>query len=155
MVELVEEPILTLPGPVHNKIISNKKRKTNNDERVEEAYKFMCSVQDKMKQKDDFTVYGENVASRMRVANQSGRAISIAKNRIDNILFQLEMGEFSGNQEASTSFSSPSPKVTSDESVQPLHLLLPQYTDKQPTVYNVTEETWQPISTLHEFLVPK
>lgn len=60
----------------------------------------MRNVQDDMKLKDDFAVYGENIASRMRGANQSSRAISIAKNRIDNILFQLEMGEFAHNRDA-------------------------------------------------------
>lgn len=52
----------------------------------------MRSVQENMNVKDDFSVYGENVANRTRGANQNVRAISIAKNRIDNILFQLEMG---------------------------------------------------------------
>lgn len=47
----------------------------------------MRSVQENMNVKDDFSVYGENVASRIRGANQNVRAISIAKNRIDNILF--------------------------------------------------------------------
>jgi hypothetical protein len=54
---------------------------------VDEAYKFMRSVQENMNVKNDFSVYGENVASRIRGANQNVRAISIAKNRIDNILF--------------------------------------------------------------------
>lgn len=59
----------------------------------------MRSVQENMNVKDDFSVYGENVASRIRGANQNVRAISIAKNRIDNILFQLEMGAFSVSEE--------------------------------------------------------
>lgn len=58
----------------------------------------MCSVQESMKSKDDFTVYGENVASRMRLANKNPMAIAMAKNRIDNILFQLEMDQLSGRQ---------------------------------------------------------
>lgn len=66
---------------------------------MDEAYKFMRSVQENMNVKDDFSVYGENVASRIRGANQNVRAISIAKNRIDNILFQLEMGAFSVSEE--------------------------------------------------------
>lgn len=59
----------------------------------------MRSVQENMNVKDDFSVYGENVANRIRGANQNMRAISIAKNRIDNILFQLEMGAFSVSEE--------------------------------------------------------
>lgn len=66
---------------------------------MDEAYKFMRSIQENVKLKDDYSVYGENVASRIRGANQNPRAISIAKNRIDNILFQLEMGEFSISDE--------------------------------------------------------
>ena len=72
----------------------NRKRKINNDARVDEAYKFMRSIQEDVITKDDFTVYGENVASRMRSSNQNNRAISIAKHQIDNILLQLEMGAF-------------------------------------------------------------
>lgn len=54
---------------------------------MDEAYKFMRSIQKNVNLKDDFSVYGENVASRIRGSNQNMRAISIAKNRIDNILF--------------------------------------------------------------------
>ena len=53
----------------------------------------MCSVKDATKNKDDYTVYGENVASRMRRANRSDRAVSLAKHYIDDVLFRLEMGE--------------------------------------------------------------
>lgn len=132
----------------------NRKRKSNNDTRVEEAYKFMQSIQENVKSKDDFAVYGENVASRMRGANQSSQAISIAKNRIDNILFQLEMGEFAIREvntmsslnrcnrvvyhppnAASPTFSSaslplsspsPSPSATSSQSVHSFQILQPQ-----------------------------
>lgn len=77
-------------APSRNKRIKT----TKSDARVDEAYTFMWSIQDQVKPKDDFAVYGENVASRMRNANQTSRAVAIAKNRIDTILFQLEMGEF-------------------------------------------------------------
>jgi len=46
---------------------------------VVEAYKFMRSVQENMNVKDDFSVYGENVASRIRGANQNVR---IKKNNV-------------------------------------------------------------------------
>lgn len=75
------------------------KRKTNNNARVNEAYKFMRSIQEKVKFKDDSGVYVENVASRIRGANQNIQAMSIAKNCIDNILFQLEMSAFAVSEE--------------------------------------------------------
>lgn len=83
------------PSEVKNKL----KRKSNNGARVDEVYKFMRSIQEYMKSKDEFAVYGENVANRIHGANQNVRAISIAKNRIDNILFQLEMGAFAVSEE--------------------------------------------------------
>jgi hypothetical protein len=79
------------PAPsVRNKIL---KRKSNSDQ-VDEAYKFMRTVQEQITQKDAHSVYGENVANRMRDAGRSGHALCIAKNQIDNVLFKLEMGYF-------------------------------------------------------------
>lgn len=66
---------------------------------MDEAYKFMQSIQENVKSKDDFDVYGKNIANRILGANQNDRAISIAKHHIDNILFQLEMGAFAVSEE--------------------------------------------------------
>lgn len=140
---------------------------------MDEAYKFMRSVQDNVKPKDDFAVYGENVASRMRGAKQDSRAISIAKNRIDNILFQLEMGELVVREvvmnnpassvntyypvpyypieasptpsSASMPLSSPSPSPSATSSQRSLHTLQPQY-QSGPQPYNSgyrAEIPWQ------------
>ena len=135
----------------------NRKRKINNDARVDEAYKFMRSIQEDVITKDDFTVYGENVASRMRSSNQNNRAISIAKHQIDNILFQLEMGAFAAREvvmpdprshhpavfyppqasptsssasmifDLTSSSPSPSPSVASSQSLRSYHISQPQY----------------------------
>lgn len=77
--------------PMINKITRKRQK---HDGRMDETYKFMKSIQQNLKEKDDYTIYGENVAIRMRNAKQSNRAVAIAKNQIDNILFKLEMGEF-------------------------------------------------------------
>lgn len=87
---LTSSPVKRASSEVKNE----KKIKTNNDVRVDEPYNFRRSIQENVKLMDDFSVYGENVARRIRSANQNGRAISIAKNLIDNILFKLEMGVF-------------------------------------------------------------
>ncbi|XP_014246424.1 uncharacterized protein LOC106664883 [Cimex lectularius] len=47
-----------------------------------------------IKGKDDYSIYGKNIASRMRRADKSHRAVAIAKNHIDNVIFKLEMGDF-------------------------------------------------------------
>nr|CAD7579174.1 unnamed protein product [Timema californicum] len=67
----------------------NKKR---SNEQVEEPYKFMRNVRESINCKDEFTVYGETLASRMRVAGRIYRAVLISRNHIDNIIFNLEMG---------------------------------------------------------------
>lgn len=145
----------------------------------------MRSVQDDLKFKDDFAVYGENVASRMRGANQSSRAISIAKNRIDNILFQLEMGEFAHNRDAthqSTTYyswqasptsssvsiplSSPSPHPSSlpSPSTHSFHIpwqsdslsAVPETQHQQPQQHlNVQQSQSTLLAECSEFLLPK
>lgn len=59
----------------------------------------MRSIQENVNLKDDFSVYGENVANIIHSSNQNVWAISIAKKRLDNILFQLEMGAISVSKE--------------------------------------------------------
>lgn len=92
---------------------SKKKTKRSKDsDEVDEALQFMRSVKDATKNKDDYTVYGD-VASRMRRANRSDRAVSLAKHYIDDVLFRLEMGEldefYRSTSLAPTYSSTPSP----------------------------------------------
>lgn len=143
----------------------------------------MRSVQDDLKLKDDFAVYGENVASRMRGANQSSRAISIAKNRIDNILFQLEMGEFAHDRDAthqSTSYSwhaspasssvsiplsspSPHPSPLPNSSTHSFYIpwqsdsrAVPETQHQQPQQHlNVQQSQSTLLAECSEFLIPK
>ncbi|KAJ8893746.1 hypothetical protein PR048_006346 [Dryococelus australis] len=77
------------------------------DEKVDEAYKFIKSVQVGVSKKDDFSVYGEILACIMRNAKQNSRAVPIAKHHIDNILFTLEMGKYdnSGRNSAQSVYS--------------------------------------------------
>lgn len=80
---------LSLPGTT-----SKKMKRKPQDDRVDEAYKFISDVKQKMEKRDDYAAYGENVSNIIRNSKQSYRAICIAKHHIDNILFKLEMGEY-------------------------------------------------------------
>lgn len=92
-----EEKVYNCMDSINEKVENKDSRAIakNHDIMVDESHKYMHTMQEKVALKDDFIIYGENVASRMRIANEDSRAIAIAKNRIDGILFQLEMGDFS------------------------------------------------------------
>ncbi|CAG2056917.1 unnamed protein product [Timema podura] len=83
--------LIKVPSTPIKKVTLPKKEKRSN-EQVEEALKFMRSLRESINCKDEFIVYGENVASRMRAAGRSYRAVSIARTHIDNIIFNLKMG---------------------------------------------------------------
>ena len=108
----------------------------------------MRSVQDNVTPKDHFHIYGENVASRMRLANRSSTEVAIAKNQIDNILFQLEIGLLSSSgmyiyAQNPSSLNNSSP---SNSSCHSTNLSNPQSPTGEPS-YLLTE--------LSEFISPK
>lgn len=44
--------------------------------------------------RDEFSVYGEHIANKLRSSGRSHREIAIAQNRIDQVCFNLIMGDF-------------------------------------------------------------
>ena len=86
----------TIPDVVEENNGSNgsngSRKRQRTDSRVDDAYSFMKSVEDAMKERDDYAAYGEVVGRRMRSAKRSSRDTAILKNQIDNLLFQFEIG---------------------------------------------------------------
>ncbi|CAL1265199.1 unnamed protein product [Larinioides sclopetarius] len=74
-----------LKRKIHDELFNNTSKRTSPPTSIQEVKKQL---------KDDLTIYGENVASRMRNSMQGYREIAIARHEIDKILFKLEMGEF-------------------------------------------------------------
>ncbi|VVC93569.1 unnamed protein product [Leptidea sinapis] len=71
--------------------IRNKRniKSTTNDDTEEEAHKIMKKPNEELTQKDEFTIYGELIAHKIRNLNTLNRLL--AQQRINNILFDLEM----------------------------------------------------------------
>ncbi|CAD7078071.1 unnamed protein product [Hermetia illucens] len=86
-----------------------KKRRRNvttnvSDEREEEAYNFMKAVSE-MKTMDEYSAFGDYIAHKIRKL-KSATLRSIAQNRINNIIFQLEISH--ENDQGLILISSPS-----------------------------------------------
>lgn len=69
-------------------------KSTKIDDKEEEAYKFMKKATEELSQKDEFTVYGQLIAHKIRNLNPLNRLL--AQQRINNILFDLEMQQMTG-----------------------------------------------------------
>lgn len=79
----------------------NMKRKLDDDKTKEDrAYAFLDVAAKDFMNKDDSAVFGQLVASQLRKLSPRNQAI--ARNRIQNILFQLEMEDMEGT--SSTQF---------------------------------------------------
>ncbi|XP_075214087.1 uncharacterized protein LOC142320273 [Lycorma delicatula] len=62
---------------------------------VQDAYKCMKVLTENLSNRDEFTVYGEHIANKLRLSGRSRMEIAIAEHHIDDICFKLTMGEFS------------------------------------------------------------
>jgi hypothetical protein len=80
------------------------------DEREQEAYNFLKVAADHWTNIDEFSIFGQIIESQLRKLNRRNQAI--AKNRIQNYLFDMEMREMN-----SVPFDNTSP--TSSRSVTP------------------------------------
>lgn len=87
-------------------IRSVKLNKTANAEREEQAFNLMKAAANKLSiPKDESTIFGEMVAAKLR--KMSPRNQAIAQNRMNNMLFEMEMEEITAS---STPLSSPPPQ---------------------------------------------
>jgi hypothetical protein len=66
-------------------------KRSREDERKQEAYNFLKVAADHLTNKDEFSVFGQMVASQLRKLNRRNQAV--AKNYIQNYLFDMEMRE--------------------------------------------------------------
>lgn len=69
-------------------------KSTKIDDKEEEAYQFMKKANEELSKKDEFTTYGQLVAHKIRNLNAINRLL--AQQRINNILFDLEMQQITG-----------------------------------------------------------
>ncbi|KAF5275643.1 hypothetical protein FQA39_LY06755 [Lamprigera yunnana] len=96
----------------------NKKLKTAEDPRVQESYHILKAVANR--KKDRFDVFSEYVSVRLRTLDE--RSSMCAEKTINDILFDAEMGKYSGSSTAnpmSPGFSSTS--RSSSRSFTPIH----------------------------------
>ncbi|CAH1980734.1 unnamed protein product, partial [Acanthoscelides obtectus] len=85
-----DEHEFTLP-PIRKK---RNIKSTTIDDKEAEAYNFMKKASEELSQKDEFTTYGQLIAHKIRNLNTFNRLI--AQQRINNILFNLEMQQITG-----------------------------------------------------------
>ncbi|KAF5307209.1 hypothetical protein FQR65_LT00725 [Abscondita terminalis] len=74
---------------------ATKKRRDDN-EKEEAAFKFLKVAANEISAKDESSIFGQMVASQLRKLNKRNQAI--AKNQIQNMLFELEMDELTNTQ---------------------------------------------------------
>ncbi|CAK1602449.1 unnamed protein product [Parnassius mnemosyne] len=91
--------------PQEIRVSPNKKKNKTFDslEAQKEAYGIMKELHTERKSRDDFTVFGEHIACRLRNLRDP-YTIATVQNQIHNIIFQAEIGLYSGG--ASTSHNS-------------------------------------------------
>jgi len=66
-------------------------KRSREDEREQEAYNFLKVAADHLTNIDEFSIFGQMVASQLRKLNRRNQAI--AKNYIQSYLFDMEMRE--------------------------------------------------------------
>lgn len=68
------------------------KRKANEDKRFDETYTFMKAVLEQSTKRDEYRVFDEHVANKLRNCGRCRYDTAIAQHEIGRILFNLEMG---------------------------------------------------------------
>lgn len=98
-----------------------KRRRDEEDKKEEEAFHFLKVAANELTSKDEFTIFGQMVASQIRKLNRRNQAI--AKNRIQNCLFELEIEEINN---VSCQISTPGDSYfSSSSSTSPLTIQSP------------------------------
>ena len=80
-------------------------KRSREDEREQEAYNFLKVAADHLTNIDEFSIFGQMVASQLRKLNRRNQAI--AKNYNQNYLFDMEMREMN-----SVPLNNPSPNLS-------------------------------------------
>ncbi|XP_050731665.1 uncharacterized protein LOC127006163 [Eriocheir sinensis] len=70
---------------------SSNKRTANN---VDEAFQLMKTFTEHITKRDEYQVFGENVAHKLRNCEKSKHEVALAQYKINEIIFKLEVGEF-------------------------------------------------------------
>lgn len=78
--------IFRIPPPT-----DNKKRR---QEQADEAFKTMREIRENACKRDEYTVFGELIANKLRKFSNSPRSVAIAQRAINDILFNLEMQHY-------------------------------------------------------------
>ena len=112
-----------------------KRRWDEDDKKEEEAFHFLKVVAKELTTKDECTMSGQMVAFQIRKLNKRNQAI--AKNRIQNCLFELEMEEMntaSSNQNSTVQLPAGITYFSSSSSASPRSLQSPATcSDSQPS----------------------
>jgi hypothetical protein len=78
-------------------IPARKAMLSNDDCDTKEALNCMKTLTEIVSKRDDFAVYGEHIANKLRSSGRSLQEISIAQLHIEQICFSLVMGAYSRN----------------------------------------------------------
>lgn len=133
----------------------NAKRKLDEDDKKEEeAISFLRVAANELSAKDEFTIFGQMVASQLRKLNQRNQAIG--KNRIQNCLFELEMEEINtASSKQNDILQSPadysSPLVSPYSEQSPSTATSPDYS--QPSTPQRSEYQDVVVEEIQEFIV--
>lgn len=79
----------TLQTASHPRRSSAKKR---TDDKVDEAFQLMKTLTELATKRDEYYVFGENVAHKLRNCGKSRPQVSIAQHKNSEVIFNLEMG---------------------------------------------------------------
>ena len=74
--------------------ISKRPKTKAEDTNMREAFHFMKTLTEMVSNRDEYTVYGEHVANKLRSCGRSKLEVAIAQHHVDDICFKLTMGEY-------------------------------------------------------------
>lgn len=89
------------PSVAQHRPLNKRRRNTMADE----AYSVMKEVGSNLKKKDEFDIFGDLVACELRKCSDK-RYVALAKRRISDILFDVEMHEFNRQPQSNSGCSS-------------------------------------------------
>lgn len=93
----------------HNNMAKKKRKKLFDVEtNLENALQCIQSMRYNIEKRDEYSVFGEYIAQQIRTCNKSKKEIAIAQHQIENVIFNLIMGnkdkaESSSNHETNQS----------------------------------------------------
>ncbi|KAK4305204.1 hypothetical protein Pmani_022883 [Petrolisthes manimaculis] len=103
--------------------LSAKKRPADE---VKEAFQMMKSLTEYATKRDEYHVFGENIAHKLRGCGRSKLEVSVAQHKINEVIFNLEMGYYGDGASQHPQHSSHTPHMYSGLPVPPSQGI-PQY----------------------------